>query len=196
MSAGTSGLTGPAAPSETPPALTFAAAYYASKNPMMQPLYNQRPGGPAAPMLTQDEINTLVSQCIAAGLLVDEQIDYWGWDPWTIMQDRLMQGILWVPAGLGNVEGNEVITPGEFSGPQPAGTVKTSVTLSDYPAWPVSTPPATVPTSVGPQIVGPYYELYGPAPALGTVNGDYKLVQIPSMFVIGGGLMTVWQKIS
>jgi hypothetical protein len=194
--AGTPGLTGPAAPSQQPPALAFAAIYIASKNPMMLPLFNMRPSGLQNPMLTQAQVNTLVNQCLAAGILIDEEIDFWGWDPWTVMSDRLMQGILWVPAGLGNATGTSVITPGEFSGPQPPGTIKVSITASDYPAWPVTAPATTVPTSVGPQIVGPYYELFGPAPPLGTVQGNYKLVQIPSMFMIGGSLMTVWQLMS
>jgi hypothetical protein len=181
------------------PATTLAQAYYASKPPLMQGLYINRPGGPTGTDLTSDQITALINQCLAAGEVIDEQIDFWGWDPFSIMSDRLMQGILWVPAGLGNVTGTSVITPGEFAGPQPPGTIKSSVTLSDYPPYPVApTPtPGVQPASVGAYIAGPYYQpTPGTLPPVGTIIGAYKLVQIPSGFMMGdGSMMTVWQKI-
>lgn len=198
--AGTQNLSGPAAQSQTPPALAMAAAYYASKPAMMQPLYNMRPTGPQNPMLTSVQAVALINQCIAAGLLIDEEIDFWGWDPYTIMSDRLRQGILWVPAGLGAIDGTDVITPGEFSGAQPVGTIKSSVTLSDYP--PAVAPPANPPSSsaagIGALIYGPYYQpTPGTLPAMGTGPAGYKLTQIPSGFMIGdGSMMTVFQKLS
>jgi hypothetical protein len=172
--------------SQSPPALIFAAAYYASKNPLMQPLYNMRPGALQSPMLSQDAINSLINKCIAAGLLIDEQIDYWGWDPWTIMNDRLYQGILWVYAGLGNVSIPTVITPGEFSGPAPSGTIKSSITLSDYPAYVNPNAPVIVPVDpVGVLQVGPYYGVIGTnPPAMYTDSrGTFKLVNVPNSFL-------------
>lgn len=197
----TSPVAAPVATGQTPYGLTFAQAYYAAQNPIKLPFYNGRYGGPVAPMLTQAQENNLVSQCQAASppVVIDEQIDYFGWDPLTVMAQRQMMGIPWVYPGLGNAicvsteQPGCVITPGLFTGTPPVGAILTSTLLSAYPAWPVNTAPTTVPTSVGPQITGPYFEVLGPVPAVGTRSGKCALAQIPNFSMFGdGSMMNVW----
>ncbi len=181
----------PTAPTE-PFQLTFAKTYYPAQHPAKQPLYNGRPGATMAPMLTQPEIDALVSKCIAAGITIDEQIDYWGWDPYTVMSRRFMEGVLWVKPGMGNVVSTEVITPGEFSGPMPSGAIKTSLNLADYPAWPTPTPAVTnQPDPVGDPQIGPYYAALGTNPPATWTDsrGTFKLKLVPNSFAIGGGGM-------
>lgn len=195
----TTQVTGPVVLSQTPFGLQFAAAYYAAQSPLKLPLYNQRYGGPTAPMLTADQVTALISSLIAQGVTIDEQIDYWGYDPYTTMAGRLQQGILWVPPGLGNSTCASIYIPGcvivqgQYSGTPPAGSIKTSVMLADYPAWPTPPTPTTPPSSsVGALIVGSYYQVSGPVPPVGTKTGKCTLIQIPSQFMIGGGFMSVW----
>lgn len=195
----TSPVTGPVVVGQTPYGLTFAQAYYAAQNPIKLPFYNGRYGGPVAPMLTQAQENSLVSQCQSANVVIDEQIDYFGWDPLTVMAQRQMMGIPWVYPGLGNAicvstaQPGCVITSGLFTGTPPVGAILTSTLLSAYPPWPANTAPTTVPTSVGPQITGPYFEVLGPVPAVGTKSGKCTEAQIPnfSMFA-DGSMMNVW----
>lgn len=196
----TSVVTGPAVTAQTPFGLQFAAAYYAAQAPIKAQLYNGRPGStnPTALPLTPAAFSSLITQILQTpGVLLDEQIDYWGWDPLTTMQQRVLQGISWVPAGLGPalcasiLQSGCVITPGMYSGTAPAGSIPTCTTLSCYPTFPIPSVPV-IPATVGPQISGPYYEVLGPVPAVGTKAGSCTLVQIPSFFMIGGGLMNVW----
>lgn len=197
----TSAVTGPVVTSQTTYGLTFAQAYYAAQNPMKAPFYNGRYGGPNAAALTSAQLNSLVAKCAAATppVYIDEQIDFFGWDPLTTMAQRQMMGIPWVYPGLGNAicmstsQPGCVITPGLFAGTAPAGAIKTSTLLADYPAWPVSSPVTTIPTAIGPVITGPYYEVIGPVPVVGTKSGACTLAQIPnfSMFA-DGSMMNVW----
>lgn len=185
------------------PQQIFNQAYYRAQDPRKQPLYNSRPGAPneGMPQLSEDAITALIGQLIASGVPVDEQIDYWGWDAATVMADRLMQNVLWVSAGLGNVISAQVIVSGEYSGPMPAtGAIKTSVNPADYPAWPSEAPAPPPPPAdpVGVNEIGPYYQPLGVNPPFGTkytdARGTFKLVQIPNQFAIGGGgFMTLWQ---
>lgn len=195
----TSPVTGPVATSQTPYGLQFAQAYYAAQNPIKLPFYNGLYGGPSATPLSQTQENTLIQTCINAKVLIDEQIDYWHWDPLTVMQMRVIQGIGWVPSGLGPaictsvLQSGCVITPGMYSGTPPAGSIPTCTQLSCYPSWPVNTTPTMIQTSVGPQIAGPYYEVIGTVPPMGTVSGKCTLAQIPNQSPFAtGSLMNVW----
>jgi hypothetical protein len=139
---------------------TFNTAYYASKPPAFQPLYAGRPGAAMASSnaLTQDDTWALVGQLIAQGWTVDEEIDAEAMDPYTTMFMRELYGNTWEPAGLGKTQvasvndPGAVVTPGMFTGPVPAGQIKVSTLLSDYPPFPVPTTPAAPPT---PQVSNP-----------------------------------------
>jgi hypothetical protein len=133
---------------------TFNTAYYASKPPAFQSLYGGRPGAQMASSnpLTQDQTWTLVGQLIAQGWTIDEEIDAESMDPYTTMFMRELYGNTWEPAGLGAIQSNDVVTPGEYSGPVPAGQIKVSTMIEDYPPYPVAITPVTPPT---PQAANP-----------------------------------------
>jgi hypothetical protein len=130
----------------------FNAAYYKSKPPAKQPLYNGRPGSanPGALPLTQDEAWALVGQLIAQGYTIDEEIDAEGMDPYTVMFMRQQYGQTWEPAGLGAVkvtnvsQSGAVVTQGMYTGAGPAGQIKVSTLLEDYPPYPVPVADAPV----------------------------------------------------
>jgi hypothetical protein len=118
----------------------FDAAYAASKPPAFKPLYNGYSWGssPAAIQLTQAQRWALVGQLIAAGWTIDEEIEFDGFDPYSVMYMRQLYGDTWVPAGLGNVAATTE-SPSEYVGPVPAGAIKVSTLLSDYPPYPLPT---------------------------------------------------------
>ena len=135
----------------------FNTAYYASKATAFQPLYSGRAGAALykSDPLTWDQVNTLISQLLAQGYTIDEQIDFLGMDPYTIMYCREQYGNTWVPAGLGDVPGTSE-PPIRYTGPVPAGAIKVSTLLSDYPPYPVPTPtePVTPPIQQAANPVG------------------------------------------
>jgi hypothetical protein len=117
---------------------SFNAAYYASKPPAFQPLFYNRPGGQTGTPLTQDQAWTLVGKLIAQGWIVDEEIDAEAMDPYTTMFMRQLYGQTWEPAGLGETQSTQVLTPGMYTGPVPAGQIKVSTMIEDYTPYPVS----------------------------------------------------------
>jgi hypothetical protein len=122
----------------------FDTAYYASKPPAFQPLYSGRAGAAmyAAVPLTQDEVNAQIARLLAQGYIIDEQIDFLGLDPYTIMYVRQQYGNTWVPAGLGDVSATSE-PPVMYTGPVPSGAIKVSTLLSDFPFYPI--PPVDTP---------------------------------------------------
>jgi hypothetical protein len=132
----------------------FNTAYYASKPPAFQPLYGGRPGCPITAGLMQDQTWTLVGQLIAQGWTIDEEIDAESMDPYTTMFMRQLYGNTWEPAGLGAFQSSQVLTPGEFSGPVPAGQIKVSTMIEDYPPYPVTVVPVTPPTPLASNPIG------------------------------------------
>src|ERR1700676_1919138 len=125
----------------------FNQAYYESKNPVFWPLFAGRPDskGNARWSAVAAPTNpwTLVGQLIAAGWIVDEEIDAEGMDPFTTMFMRELYGNTWEPAGLGQVQSTQVLTPGMFSGPIPNGAIKVTTKIADLvPYVPPPAPPA------------------------------------------------------
>ncbi len=131
----------------------FNQAYYESKNPVFWPLFAGRPDSKGnarwSPLqqLGQDQIWALVWKLIAVGWLVDEEIDAEGMDPFTTMFMRELYGNTWEPAGLGQRQSTQVLTPGMFSGPVPSGAIKVSTNVADYPPY---VPPVAPPTPPAP----------------------------------------------
>jgi hypothetical protein len=116
----------------------FDAAYFNSKPPAFQPLYNSFSGaqnGALAP-LSQADRGTLIAQLIASGYTIDEQIEFWAWDPYMTMFIREQYGYQWVLPGLGAAGTANPDQP-SYTGPAPAGAIKVSTLLSDYPPYPV-----------------------------------------------------------
>lgn len=184
------------------PQETMDRAYYLAQDTRKQTLYNgfaYAPNSGVSQQLTQDERNKLVDSLIQQGVTIDEQIDFWGWDAWTTMNQRLMYGILWVSPGMGNVQSTQVITPGMFSGPPPSGAIITTTDPAKYvPFEQPETPVKPVVTDlVGPYEIGPYYGVIpGDASPVGTVTtdsrGTFKKVKMPDPFAIGGGFIEYW----
>jgi hypothetical protein len=134
----------------------FNTAYYASKPPAFQPLYNGRPGSasPGALPLTQDQAWSLIGQLIAQGWTIDEEIDAEAMDPYTTMFMRELYGNTWEPAGMGDVQSTEVLTAGQYTGPVPAGQIPVSTMIEDYPPYPVAVTDAPVIPPI-PQVANP-----------------------------------------
>lgn len=194
----------------------FNAAYYASKAPAFQPLYSGRAGAQmyAASPLTQDQVNTLVAQLLAQGYIIDEQIDFLGMDPYTIMYCRQQYGNTWVPAGLGDVPATTE-PPTVYTGPVPAGAIKVSTLLSDYPPYPAPTPAAPVTPPI-PQAANPVgIRIIAQVPSQPNYVGDvFRCAVADDGYALGAtwtgasgafsgtwtkqalemGLMTVWTK--
>ncbi|HVO99532.1 MAG TPA: hypothetical protein VMT15_15785 [Bryobacteraceae bacterium] len=194
----------------------FNTAYYASKAPAFQPLFSGRAGAQmyAAQPLTQDQVNTLIAQLLAQGYIIDEEIDFLGMDPYTIMYCRQQYGNTWVPAGLGDVPA-QTEPPVTYSGPVPAGAIKVSTMISDYPPYPVSAPtePVTPPIPQAANPVG--IRIIAQVPSQPNYIGDvFRCAVANDGYALGAtwagisgafsgtwtkqalelGLMTVWTK--
>jgi hypothetical protein len=193
----------------------FDTDYYASQPPAKQPLYNGRAWAQNAnlPQLSQPAINALTVQLLAQGFIIDEQIDFLGLDPYALMYVRQAYGNTWVPAGLGLAYTN-VEPPSIYTGPVPAGQIKVSTLLSDYPPYPtpaVFAAPPPIPQSANP--VG--IRIIAQVPAAPNFVGDqFRCAIANDGFALGdtwsgtsgtftgmwlkqaleAGLMTVWTK--
>lgn len=192
----------------------FNAAYYASKPPVFQPLYGGRPGCPITTQLTQDQAWALVGRLIAEGWTVDEEIDAEGMDPLTTMFMRQLYGNTWEPAGLGEVQSTEVLTPGQYKGEVPPGQIKVSTMIEDYPPYPVvvsvpvvpPTPQAKNPIGIRiipqipsqPNFVGDVFRCaiandgYSVGDVWGGASGTFKGVWTKQALL--AGMMIVWTK--
>lgn len=181
----------------------FDAAYAASKPPAFQPLFNGYSWGstPNAVQLTQDQRWTLIGQLIAQGWTIDEEIDGLGFDPYSVMYMRQIYGNTWVPAGLGNVA-SSVETPDLYSGPVPAGAIKVSTLLSDYPAFPVPNAAVTIVTPT-PQAVNPVgVRIIPQVPSQPNYVGDiFRCAVVNDGYAVGstwsgtsGAFTGTWQK--
>jgi hypothetical protein len=89
-----------------------------------------------------------------SGLLIDNPIMVWGWDPFKVMMLRQSYGLTWVPSGAQPPLGapNGVALPGVAPQPgqipydpanPPANSIKVSLDSNDYPPF---TAPVVVPT--------------------------------------------------
>jgi hypothetical protein len=114
------------------------------------------------------------------GYTIDGDIDVYGWDPYTVMYERSIAGYTWVPSLL---QPNLLVAPGlTYNGQQynpaapPAGSIKVSLSLSDYPPFapPPATPAVAVPQScVGAALGAGYYgaPYYATVQACALTNG-------------------------
>ncbi len=138
------------------PQQEFDAAYKLSLPPKVRALLDMAQDDPARVALAQS--------LALEGFVIDNAIMVWGWDPYVVMNVRKDLGFTWVPSAL---QPNVPVTPGlSFPGlpsydpdHPPAGSIKVSLDLKDYPAF---DPPVPVPVPsgdlVGRQALG---DLYG-----------------------------------
>ncbi len=115
----------------------FDQAYWASQPPEVQAIESM-----ASPEATALSL-------AAKGFVIDVPIMIWKWDPWKVMRLRQQYGYTWVPSALQppiqeapgiNEPG---LTPYDPNNP-PAGSIKVSTNLADYPPF---NPPAPAPPS-------------------------------------------------
>jgi hypothetical protein len=119
--------------------------YWASKDQRVRDL--QKITDPAARESAAEALD-------AAGLVIDRQIDIWGWDPTLVMETRGEYGYPWVPSAFqpnlidplktGVVPAGATAT--DMSKPWPR-SVKVSTLESDYP--PINPPKPAAPPSDG-----------------------------------------------
>lgn len=134
----------------TPQAI-FDSAYWAHQAPPVAALQNMA-GDFGAP--TPSGRTSTAMALATQGYSVDVPIMVWGWDPYLVMLSREQYGYTWVPSALsapvqmapGVAEAGQI--PYDAANP-PAGSIKVSLALSDYPPYlsPVSAPPPAVPSA-------------------------------------------------
>ncbi len=128
-------------PDENP---AFDQAYWAAQPPEVQAL--QSLASPQAAALS----------LATKGFTIDVPIMIWKWDPWKVMRLRVQYGYTWVPSALQPPiqEAPGVNEPGlqpyDPNNP-PAGSIKVSLNLADYPPYnpPAPTPQPTTTNYVG-----------------------------------------------
>ena len=123
-----------ASPDDNP---AFDNAYWAAQPPEVQTLRGlSNPASRAMDLATQ-------------GFLIDVPIMVWNWDPWKVMRLRQQYGYTWVPSALQppvqeapgmNLPG---LVPYDPYNP-PAGSIRVSTNLADYPPYPVPVPAPVV----------------------------------------------------
>lgn len=116
----------------------------------------------------------------AAGLVIDREIDIWGWDPVKVMAIRAADGYPWVPnAFQANLQDPFNLLGGDhtdMSKPWPR-SIKVSLDSSDYPSVAVAPPPLPATRPVG-ALIG---------------NGIYA-ANLAACFVNGGWLFNDGQQ--
>jgi hypothetical protein len=174
----------------------FDKAYWASQPPELEAL-------PAIADLGQR--TTRAAALAAQGFSVDVPIMVWGWDPYLVMTMRTNYGYTWVPSAL---QPNISVAPGvtqpgavayDPTHP-PAGSIKVSTNIADYPPL---TPPAPVPQlatdgdPVGPLSVGTLYlSVVGDNYPDGAKFTDSRGTFLKHVTITPFGRGNYWEKIS
>lgn len=115
----------------------FDAAYWASKSPEVRKLGTFDISDWAG----MYHASVLADQLASQGFQIDTPIMVWQWDPGKIMAQRIAYGYTWVPSAKGsNVQGTPGNTNPNVKVPYdptvvPAGAIKVSLDLDDYPAF-------------------------------------------------------------
>lgn len=116
----------------------YNTAYYKSRPPELQPFYYGRPGAEPGTPLTADEITALADDLADRHIDFDQEVDYWGNDPYgTNFQRTQVYGYTRVPVGTGNLpEPPVVVTPANLVGPAVPGVyIAVSVDIANYPPY-------------------------------------------------------------
>ena len=138
----------------------FDAAYYAAKPLAFQPLYKGRACGAqlfAADPLTQDQVNTLIAQLLAqlaTPSMNRSTSSAWTRTPSCGIAASSTENTFRVPRASAMFPELRSRPLTIYAGPVPAGAIKVSTLVSDYPALPGSVPavPVAPPT---PQAANP-----------------------------------------
>lgn len=145
---------------------TFDRAYVASKPTPVQALFagdlgQQNSAGQAIQPLDAYARYELAVQLAQRGFIIDEDIDAHGADPYLTMLVREQYGNTWEPSAM------QPAAEGPCTGPVPAGAIKVSTNLADYPPF---TPPAAPETPTAGPLVGNL--LFGSMYALSKLASD------------------------
>jgi len=128
----------------------FNIAYFASKPPGWQELYNGMAGAPNEnkPALDPSARKALLRNLFNAGAKLDPFIEGGdgGVDPFTIHRVRQNQNWAWVERGTGLDVSTDVMGMGN-SLPCPPDGIITSTNIADYKPYPIPVPPPVVPVS-------------------------------------------------
>ena len=193
---------GQAAPPTT--AQTFDAAYVASKDQRIQALFACTLGLPCGPTQLALDPMTRFNRAgqLAQVLVVDEQIDSLGGDPYLIMLERQQYGYTAVGA-IGQFV--PFSTPPGVSAPgipayDPTGlAIKVSTSLADYPPFPVPVLQATAAAPYVGSYAGNGFYFASQAAQSTFANGQqYSQAGVTYVFVVGNmgpfGKTYFWQK--
>jgi len=145
----------------------FDAAYRSAQPPEVRTLMDMPSDSLEAVQLRV----TRGAALAAKGYTIDAPIMVYGWDPYLCMTERANLGLTWVPSALqlglgqpgGVAEPGLVPQPGQTAyDPRnpPAGSIKVSTNLDDYPPFDPPTPPAApavITDPVGAQSFGNLY---------------------------------------
>lgn len=170
--------------------------YWASKNPQVASLQSLKTAE-GLPNIGARE--SLASQLESQGLIIDRQIDIWGWDPVLVMGERASHGFLWGPNAT-QPNAPSLLDYLDLSKRWP-NSIKYSLDAGDYPPFapavitPISTSPVgtynggvySVNLSVA-QVHGVL--LYRDGQAYTDNNGTYIFHNQPGMF----GPMLWWTR--
>ena len=113
----------------------FNENYIQTRRKELQPLFYGRPGSQAGEPLNQADRDTLSNTLYESGVPFDEQIDFWGWGPYSTMYMRKVRyGYERVPVGTGATNPPPtVVTPEDLHGPVVPGYLLVSVDIADFP---------------------------------------------------------------
>ena len=178
------------------PQTEFDQAYWASQPPEIRALPS---------IEDQTSRATRAADLASKGFVIDVPIMVWSWDAYLVMKLRSDFGYTWVPAAL---QTPVTIAPG-LGAPgtvpydpahPPAGSIKVSLNIADYPPFnppPVPPSPTAANDPVGPQSIG---ALYNSVPGENFPDGarftDPRGTFLKHVVVTPFGRMMYWEKIS
>jgi len=189
----------------------FNGAYFLSQPPEIQalirmnsPAYAMPPGAPGT-NADQSTIGSTAATLAQKGFAVDVPIMVWGWDPYLTMSLRQSAGYTWVPTALQapmmvapNLPGFGTLPAYDPNNP-PAGSIKVSLNLADYPPFDPPAPAVPVPVvtdPVGLQSVGNLYlSVVGDAYPDGAQYSDARGTFLKHVTITPFGRTTYWEKI-
>ena len=134
----------------------FDAAYWASFPPAVAALQSMQVDVEISPAPPNGRTQTAINLA-KQGFVIDTETMVYGWGPYLMMSDRQAFGFTWVPSLL---QAPPTIAPG-VNDPgvaaynpnnPPAGSIKVSTNLADYPPYATPAPVPTVTDLVGAQM--------------------------------------------
>jgi len=177
--------------------LAFDKAYWAAQPPAVR----------ALPSIDDpDQRISRGADLASKGYTIDVPIMVWGWDPYLVMKLRSGFGYTWVPSAL---QPAVTIAPG-LSAPgavpydpahPPAGAIKVSVNIADYPPFdppvPAQPTPAATNDPVGVQSVGVLYlSVPGETYADGAKFSDARGTFLKHIVMTPFGPANYWEKVA